>query len=110
MSPHCIFVGNKRIPYTLTPAKKQNEYGEQVTHMKCEAADIDQEFLSEDIPALIADLPKLVQSEQEWKASQNQVIRFRVSAQDRQRIKAIAKAQGFSSVSAFARSKLLEST
>ena len=100
---------NRRHEYTLS--RPFEEDGEKLVHFTCPKLGLEQDFLAEDIPALILDLPNLVEANEKHnqELKQQTVLRFRVSAQDRQRIEANAKAQGFASVSAFARSKLLES-
>ncbi len=110
MTTHYLIIGNKKVPYVLTPATQKNEYGEWITHVKCEMADIDQDFLSEDIPNLLVDLPKLIEAEEEYQKTlrQRSVIRFRVSEQDKQNIELNAKKRGFNSVSAFLRAVALE--
>ena len=57
---HYVVVKNKKYPYSLEP--KQGG----VTRVICKAAGIDQDFLSEDVPELLLNLPELIISEQEY--------------------------------------------
>ncbi len=92
-----VTVKNKQYPYTLE--KKRSG----VVHMVCKTAKIDQEFLAEDVSELILDLPTLIVAEQKHKASQDDVIRFRVSARDKHRIEKKAITKGYDSVSKYLR-------
>lgn len=99
---HFVTVGNTKYFYTIKPGKKG------VTSVKCEAANIAQEFLNEDIPELLNDLPKLILAEKDYKKSQNEVIRFRVSSEDKEKIEKKAVKKGYSSVSGFLRDLALK--
>lgn len=94
---HYINIGNKKYSYELLPSD------EGATKVVCEAANIEQEFLNEDIPGLLADLPNLILAEKKYKKAQNIVIRFRVSSEDKKRIEKNATKKGYSSVSSFLR-------
>ncbi len=92
-----INVNNKKYAYTL---KKS---GAQATFVICEAANVEQKFLNEDIPALLRDLPNLILAEQQYKNQQDQVIRFRVSDEDKKLIMKKAYAKGYKNLSVFLR-------
>lgn len=90
-------LNNKKYPYTLRP------HSEQTTWVECEAAGISQDFLHEDIPALLMDLPYLIESEKEYKKNQENVIRFRISNEDKRVIKKKAAKLGYKSISSYLR-------
>ena len=92
-----ITLKNKQYPYTL------ERKGDGVVRIVCKAAKLDQEFLAEDVSELILDLPALIIAEQEYEATQDTVIRFRVSAKDKQRIEEQAIKCGYDSVSKYLR-------
>ena len=92
-----VTVKHKQYPYTLE--KKRGG----VVRMVCKAAKIEQEFLAEDVSELILDLPALIVAEQKYEATQDEVIRFRVSARDKHRIKQKAIEKGYDSVSKYLR-------
>ncbi len=92
-----INVNNKKYVYTL---KKS---GAQATFVECEAAKVAQKFLNEDIPALLSDLPNLILSEQKYRDKNEQVIRFRVSEEDKKIIMKKAYAKGYKNLSVFLR-------
>ena len=96
-SIHYVLLGNKKYNYSLKRHSKSS------TWVKCDAANIDQEFLNEDIPGLLLDLGELILAEKEYKKSQNEVIRFRVSTDDKKKIEKAANKNGYSSVSSFLR-------
>ena len=99
---HTITFNNKRYNYTIKPLNKK------MVHFKCDAAGVDQEFLAEDIPALLTDLPNLIISEKLYLESEKSVIRFRVSEKDKKEIEKRAAKAGFPNVSAFLRHLALE--
>lgn len=92
-----ITLKNKQYPYTIEKRRGG------VVRMVCKAAKIDQEFLEADASVLILDLPALIVAEQDYMHAQDTVIRFRVSARDKQRIEEKAIAKGYDSVSRYLR-------
>ena len=92
-----VTLNDKKYFYTLRP------FDEESTWVECEAAGISQNFLHEDIPALLLDLPHLIISEKEYQKNQEEVVRFRLSAEDKQTIQKKAAKAGYASVSAFLR-------
>ena len=99
---HSINVNNKRHDYVIWKKSKNT------TFVECEAANLAQEFLNEDVPELLNDLPNLILAEREYKEQQNQVIRFRVSPEDKKKIEAKALKNGYSSTSSFLRDLALK--
>ncbi|MFM2339560.1 MAG: hypothetical protein RLZZ360_196 [Candidatus Parcubacteria bacterium] len=99
MTTATITVQNKKYEYTLAPVRGTGD----VVRFVCKAAKIDQEFLAEDIPALIFDLPALIVAEKKHNASQSEVVRFRVSSVDKKKIEQKAIAKGYDSVSDYLR-------
>lgn len=77
---HFINIKNKKYPYSLKVVDKNK------TILGCPAANINQEFLNDDIPALLIDLPNLILSEQQYNHKQTEVIRFRISGDDKKAI------------------------
>lgn len=94
---YALTINNKKCSYTLKQASQET------TQVKCEAANIDQEFLNEDVPNLLLDLPNLITAEKEYKETQNEVIRFRVTTEDKKKIEQNAAKEGYTSVSNFIR-------
>lgn len=94
---HYITINNKKYFYTLKHAKKGK------TLVECKEANIKQEFLNEDIPELLNDLPNLILAEKKYKKQQSELIRFRVTPDDKKLIEKIAVKKGYSSVSGYLR-------
>ena len=69
--------------------------------MACKDANLAQDFLNADIPALLNDLPNLILAEK--KHERTQTLRFRISAKDKAQIEKQALDKGYSSVSSFLR-------
>lgn len=94
---HFITVNNKKYFYVLRAV------GVKKTLVECPAANIAQEFLNEDVPGLLNDLPELILAEKKYKANQSEIIRFRISSEDKKEIEKKALKKGYSSVSGFLR-------
>lgn len=94
---HFITLNNKKYTYSLKPVDKE------VTFVECKAANIAQEFLNEDVPQLLLDLPNLILAEKDYNTQQSDFIRFRVSPEDKKIIEKKAAEAGHSSVSGFLR-------
>lgn len=77
--------------------------GDKTTFVECDAANIGQEFLNEDIPELLNDLPNLIMAEKEYNNQQSEMIRFRVSVDDKKVIEKKAVQKGYPSVSGYLR-------
>ncbi len=71
--------------------------------VECKEANIAQEFLGEDIPDVLIDLPKLILAEKEYNEGRADVVRFRLSAEDKKTILKKAYKKGYKSVSGFLR-------
>jgi hypothetical protein len=97
MLKHYITINNKKYYYTLKPAKKG------ATLVECKAANIKQEFPNEDVPELLNDLPNLILAEKKYKKQQSELIRFRISPEDKKQIEKIAVKKGYSSISGYLR-------
>lgn len=98
---HSVTINNKKYEYIIKPIDKK------IVFFECPGARISQRFLAEDIPALLVDLPDMILSEIEWQKKQNNVIRFRVSAEEKKDIQKKAAKAGFSTISSFLRSLAL---
>lgn len=92
-----ITVNNKKYSYTLSKKTKKTVFFE------CVEANVSQEFLSEDIPNLLIDLPNLIIAEKKYKKNQTEIIRFRISSKDKKEIEIKATKKGFGSVSGYLR-------
>lgn len=102
MTKHFITLNNKKHFYEL---KKKNSGS---TIIKCPDANLNQEFLNEDIPALLNDLPNLILAEKKYQASQTETIRFRLKPQEKKLIAQKALKEGYPNVSSFLRHRALE--
>ena len=94
---HSIKIKNKNYLYSL----KKNSDG--TIRVVSKDAKINQNFLPEDVPNLIIDLPNLILAEQKYTESQSEIIRFRVSGKDKIKIEKRAISKGYDSVSKYLR-------
>ncbi len=97
-----ITVQNKKYEYTLKSTKEKG-----VIRFVCKGTNIDQDFLAEDIPALILDLPALIIAERAYQDNQTEVVHFRISSEDKKKIEKKAPASGFDTVSDYLRARAL---
>jgi hypothetical protein len=77
-----ITLGNRRYKYSL----EQKRGG--VVFVECMDANVAQNFLAEDVPALLIDLPNLILAEKKYKKNQSEILRFRISTK-RKRLKKV---------------------
>jgi hypothetical protein len=96
-----VFVEKKKYPYTITE-KKNN-----MVYVECDGACIGQEFEAEDVGALLIDLPNLIEAEQAYKEKKSGTIRFRTTAEEREKIETNARESG-KSVSKYLRDLALQ--
>ncbi len=96
-----IRVNGKKYEYLLE--KKKNN----TVFLECEAANISQDFLAEDIAGLLVDLPELILAEKEHSKKASEIIQFRVTPALKNKIEKEALKKGYDSVSSFLRDKLL---
>jgi len=80
----------------------------KTTRVFCEAINIDQDFLSEDVPALIADLPNIFAMKFEHRRSKVAQIQFRVSGAEKLQIEKKARQKGLSTIEFLRRAALSE--
>jgi hypothetical protein len=92
-----ITIGNRIHNYSLEKMKGS------IIRVRCKDANIDQDFLAEDVPGLIIDLPNLITAEKKYKDTQSDVVRFRISTKDKARIEKEAIKRGYDSVSDYIR-------
>lgn len=100
-SKYFITINNKKYFYTLGKADGNRVF------VECEAANIAQEFLKEDVADLLIDLPNLILAEKEYKAGQGEVVRFRLTPEDKKEITLKAQKKGFKTLSEFLRNLAL---
>lgn len=99
---YSVTIGNKKYSYSLT------FINQKTTLIECKNANINQEFLNEDIPALLLDLPSLIMAEKDYGTAQ-EIIRFRISSEDKKMIEKKAIQKGYTNVSSFLRDLALSS-
>ena len=92
-----ITVQNRKHSYTLSQKRGR------VTYVECLSAGVSQNFPSEDVPALLIDLPNLIIAEKEHNKRHSEIIRFRVSDKDKKEIEKRAMKNGFNSISEYMR-------
>ena len=104
---HFVTMNGKKYFYTFRPYKDEI-FTENSVFFECDAAKISQPFLAEDVSALLIDLPELIILEKEYQKKQKDVIRFRVSVEEKKKIEKKAVKKGYASVSSFLRDLALK--
>ena len=94
---HFITLNNKKYFYSFKKINKTS------TFVQCDSANIAQDFLNADIPDLLNDLPNLILAEKNYHQQQSDVIRFRVTPEDKQAIMKQSLKKGYHSLSSFLR-------
>jgi len=100
-----VLVQNKKYAYFISSQKGD------IVHFICEGALIDQEYMAEDIPSLLENLPDMILDEILYKAEKRktqQTLRFRVSSKEKCLIEKKSRKYGFESTSEFIRSLALK--
>lgn len=92
-----LTVNNKKYEYTLQEKKSG------VIFVECKDANIAQDFLAEDVANLLIDLPNLIIAEKAHDKKHSEVVRFRLSSEDKHRIEKKAAKEGFGSLSGYMR-------
>ena len=103
MTTNTFTIGSRKYEYMLgNPFQKD---GEKVMHFSCPKLEINQDFLIEDIPELILDLPNIAQNLKE-SSKQNTFIRIRIKTEEKKVIEKKATAAG-KTTSAYIRERAL---
>lgn len=92
-----ITVNNKKYKYSL-----QEKRGGAI-FVECKDANIAQNFLAEDVAGFLIDLPNLIIAEKDYTKKQSEVIRFRISPTDKNKIEKKAVKEGYESLSDYMR-------
>lgn len=98
---HYVIIGNRKYGYTLTPTRR-------VTTLVCRSANINDRFANDEIPRVLSNLPRLILDALNAAETQSEVMRFRVTPEEKEQIAHNAIESGFDNISAYIRSKLLE--
>ena len=98
---HTITINNKKYSYTIKPIDKKT------IHFECPSIGMSQRFLIEDLPDLLLHLPETILDITALQRQYKEVIRFRVSAQEKKEIQKRAIKAGYSTVSSFLRALAL---
>ena len=97
---HYIVIGNRKYAYVLRPARK-------TTMLICEDVNLQERVDNEQLPHVLAMLPRMILSALQEAQRQSEVLRFRVSPEEKERIMRDALEAGFDTISAYIRSRLL---
>ncbi len=98
---HVLVIGKKKYNYELQPARS-------FTLLVIRELGIEEKIPNEELPKILLKLPDLILSAREEETSkQSEVMRFRVSPEEKSEIERLAYENGFESVSAYIRAVAL---
>ncbi len=97
---HFLVIGKKRYDYELQPARR-------FTLLVVKEVGIEEKIPNEDIPKILLKLPEIIMEAREDNIKQSEVMRFRVTTEEKQEIERQAYENGFESVSAYLRAVAL---
>jgi len=96
-----IKVWNKKYLYII----ESIDYN--ISRIICKDANINQEFLNEDLVSLLNDLPSLIKAEQNYKLKQDSIIRFRISWMEKMKLMEKVKKSWYKNMSSYIKSKII---
>lgn len=99
---HIIHNG-KKIPFIISECSEPEYKDQGAVHIFCEEAGIDQDHMLEDIGWLIASVPELISFYQSEK--KQEVIRLRVSSEEKAQMLKLASERGYKSLSSYLRNR-----
>ncbi len=97
---HVIVIGKKKYDYELQPTRR-------FTLLVVRELGIEEKIPNEELPKILLKLPDLILSAREESNKQSEVMRFRVSPEEKSEIERLAYENGFESVSAYIRAVAL---
>ncbi len=98
---HVIVIGKKKYDYELQPARR-------FTVLVLRELGIEERVPNEELPKILLKLPEIIMRSREDESSkQSEVMRFRVSPEEKTEIERMAFENGFESVSAYIRAVAL---
>jgi hypothetical protein len=92
------------ITSTTDPEFKNDEW---VIHVRCDAANLNQEYCTEDLMWLIENLPDYIKDAQEIGKKEN-FIKIRVSPKEKWKLETLAKSNWYKNISSYIRAKALQ--
>jgi len=100
---HLIIIGKKKFDYELQPSRR-------TTLLVIRELGVEQKIPNEDLPQVLLNLPQIISEflqKKEDGSKQTEVMRFRVSPEEKLQIEKLAIENGFESVSAYIRAVAL---
>ncbi len=96
-----INYNGKKVPIIISECSEPEYSKEWWIHVFCEQANLDQDYMIQDLWWLLQIIPNLIQEQSKLKKSD--FIRFRLSSKEKEKIYKIAKAKWFSTLSSYLR-------
>ena len=100
-----IEVGTKKYPLVISSCIDKEDIEDWFIHVICEEAELDQEYLREDLHLLIEDLPDMIQHFQRKRKIAS--ITIRIEPDERMKIEKLAAKKWYNNISSYIRDKAL---
>ncbi len=100
-----VIHNGKKIPFIISECSDPIYKEQGAVHVFCEEANIDQDHMLEDIGGLLASVPELIHFYQSEK--KQEVIRLRVSSEEKAQMLKLASERGYKSLSSYLRNRAL---
>lgn len=100
-----VSYNNKKVPVIISECSEKEFRDKWWVHIFCAEANLDQDHMMEDLWGLLTSLPSLIAFQKENKKAE--VIRLRVSPEEKARMEKLASNKWYSSLSAYIRNKAL---
>ena len=97
--------------FTLNHKKhvcKITRIDEEVTHIECLSAWINQDFPNEDVADMLLEIPAIILENEKIDREKSTIIQIRISSVEKVRLKEKALKSGFNNVSSYVRSTILK--
>lgn len=99
---HILHQG-KKIPFIISECADPVYREQGAVHVFCEAANIDQDHMLEDIGGLLASVPELIDFYQSEK--KQEIIRLRVTSAEKAKMLKLASERGYKTLSSYLRNR-----
>jgi hypothetical protein len=97
-----IKIWNKNYYYIIEPIN------DNISRIVCDSANINQDFLNEDLVSLLNDLPNLIKAEQDYCLKQDSIVRFRISWVEKLKLMKNVQKSWHKNMSSYIKSRIMD--
>lgn len=100
-----VTYNSKKIPVIISECSEKEFRNKWGIHVFCAEANLDQDHMLEDLWGLLTSLPSMIAFQKEHKKAE--VIRLRVSPEEKAKMEKLASSKWYNSLSAYIRNRAL---